>query len=83
MSSRLFPTKQESPSTSPPHHTGLGLSPTPPLESPSLSDASTFSRGIGTTSFVFWVISGAFGAPRLALLSWVWELLSFEHVRQL
>ncbi|XP_041518570.1 protein transport protein Sec16B isoform X1 [Microtus oregoni] len=39
--------EQESPSTSPPHHTGLGLSPTPPLESPSLSDASTSSRGIG------------------------------------
>ncbi|CAO2637365.1 Protein transport protein Sec16B [Lemmus lemmus] len=38
---------EESPSTSPPHHTGLGLSPTPPLESPSLSDASTSSRGIG------------------------------------
>ncbi|KAM7336125.1 hypothetical protein ACRRTK_004618 [Alexandromys fortis] len=39
--------EQESPGTSPPHRPGLGLSPTPPLESPSLSDASTSSRGIG------------------------------------
>ncbi|KAL6087792.1 hypothetical protein STEG23_005159, partial [Scotinomys teguina] len=43
---------EESPSTLPPHHTGLGLSPTPPLSSPSVLDASTSSRGIGGSNLL-------------------------------
>nr|BAB61034.1 RGPR-p117 [Mus musculus] len=38
---------EESPRASPPHHASPGLSPTPPLTSPSLPGASTFSRGTG------------------------------------
>ncbi|XP_029416056.1 protein transport protein Sec16B isoform X3 [Nannospalax galili] len=39
--------EQESPRASSPHHAGLGLSSTPPLESLTLSGASAFSRGTG------------------------------------
>lgn len=38
---------EESPRASSPHHASPGLSPTPPLTSPSLPGASTFSRGTG------------------------------------
>lgn len=41
---------EESPRASPPHHASLGLSPTPPLSSPSLPGASTFPRGTGGNS---------------------------------
>ncbi|XP_076403883.1 protein transport protein Sec16B isoform X1 [Peromyscus maniculatus bairdii] len=44
--------EQESPGTSPPHHSGLGLSPTPPLTFPSVSDASSSSRGIGGSNLL-------------------------------
>ncbi|XP_031242187.1 protein transport protein Sec16B isoform X3 [Mastomys coucha] len=41
---------EESSRASPPHHAGLGLSPTPPLPSPSLPGTGTFSRGTGGSS---------------------------------
>ncbi|XP_052056560.1 protein transport protein Sec16B [Apodemus sylvaticus] len=41
---------EESPGTSPPHHASPGLSPTPPLTSPSLPGAGTFPRGTGGSS---------------------------------